>query len=526
MRKKRIVTTGIILGLSLSACSGGGTVDSGAGNEGGTDSPEEFTVAYNAQPPSLDPMATTAVATRVINRNFYEPLVSLDSDGQVQPVLAEGYEVSEDGLTVTFTLRENVPFHDGSTMEAADVVASLEYWMERSTVGQDFFSGASVETGEENSVVLNLPEPMYVVMDLLANQAQLPVIRPKEIVEDAPAEGVEEHVGTGPYQLSEWVTDQYVELERFDDYQSPEGESDGTVGAKEAHFGTMLFRFVDDPSTRMSGLQTGEYDAAVGIPWDNAEMMQNEDSVDLHSVNDVYNYIVFNKADGPMADQNMRQAILAAIDPDQIQQAAYVNDDFYSTTPGIMPSGSPWHFDSDPAHVERRDSQDQEEIDELLNEAGYEGETLRIMTTRDYVDYYDAGVVLSQQLEQAGINNELVVTDWATIVQDRDDPGAWEMFTGGSAWVAIPPLYPWMSPEWAGWTNDEDISAGMDGIINAEDEDAAHQAAEDLQHAVDDYLPLIKFGDRATLTALSTDFQGYDYLEEAGEIFYHVRPAD
>lgn len=526
MRKDFIVTTGLILALSLSACGGDGTADGGAEDGAGADSGGEFTVAYNAQPPSLDPMATTAVATRVINRNFYEPLVSLDSDGEVQPVLAEDYEVSDDGLVITFTLREDVPFHDGSVMEAADVVASLEYWIERSTVGQDFLSDASVDAPEESVVTLTLDEPMYVALDLLANQAQLPVIRPAEIVEDAPAEGIQEHIGTGPYRMAEWVTDQYVQLERFEDYASPEGEPDGTVGSREAHFDTMYFRFVDDPSTRMSGLQTGEYDAAVGIPWDNAEMIQNDDTIELYAVNDVYNYIVFNKAEGPMADQPMRQAILAAINPAEIQQAAYVDEDFYTTTPGIMPEGSPWYFESDPAHLERRDNQDQSEVEELLAEAGYDGETLRILTTREYNDYYDAAVILSQQLEGAGISNELVITDWATIVQDREDPGAWDMFTGGSAWVAIPPLYPWMSPEWAGWTDDADMTTAMDGIINAEDEESAHQAAESLQHSVDEYLPLIKFGDRATLTAVSTDFEGYDYLEESGEIYYHVRPAD
>lgn len=520
MSKNPLLATGLVLALALSACGGDGTPDGGNGTvaEGGG----EFDIAWNAQPPTLDPLVTTSTATRDISRNFFEPLITMDGDGEVQTVLAESYEVSDDGLVITFTLRQDVQFHDGSSMEAADVVASLQTWMERSGVGQTFFSDADVESEEEGVVTVTLPEPMYIAVPLLADQSQLPVIMPADVLQDAPAEGVEEYIGTGPYQMSEWRTDQYIRLERFEDYESPEGEANGTAGEKDPYYETINYHIVTDPSTRVSGLQSGEYDAANALPLDNVEMLEGNEDLDVISGEQGFNGAIFNKQEGLMSDVTMRQAVLAATDVEALQQSAFVSEEFYNTNGALMPEDSPWYSD---AGQELFLNDDSGVVEDLLEEADYDGEPVRILTTREYMDHYNAAVPLQQQLEEAGMNVDLIVTDWATVLQDRADPEAYDIFITGFAPVTVPVSYVFLYDSWPGWTDSDEIAGALDQISTAEDQDQALEAAEELQQAFYDYLPMVKFGDKWTVTALRADLDGYQYVDLSGDIFYSVREA-
>lgn len=522
MKKSPALAFGMVLALGLSACGGDGGSDGGNG-EAGEGGGGEFDIAWNAQPPTLDPLVTTSTATRDISRNFFEPLITLNTAGEVETVLAEDYEVSEDGLEITFTLREGVMFHDGSPMEAADVVASLQAWMERTGVGQTFFSDAEVDSPEEGVVTIALPEAMYIAVPLLADQSQLPMIMPAEVLEDAPAEGVEEYIGTGPYELAEWQTDQYIQLDRFEDYESPEGETDGTAGEKAPYYDTITYHIVTDPSTRVSGLQSGEYDAANALPYDNVEMLEGAGDLELVSGNSGFNGAVLNKQEGLMSDVTMRQAVMAAAQSEALQQAAFTSEEYYTTNGSLMPEDSDWYSD---AGQELFLNDDPSVVEDLLDEAGYDGEPVRILTTREYMDHYNGAVMLQQQLEEGGMNVDLNVTDWATVLQDRTDPGAYDMFVTGFAPVTVPVSYVFLYDNWPGWTDSEEIAGALDQISTAADESEALEAAEELQQAFFDYVPMVKFGGKSTVTGMRADLDGYEYADLSGDIFYNVRDAD
>src|SRR5690625_1373890 len=98
---------------------------------------EDLRFAYNAQPPSIDPLVTTVVATRDVARHMFESLVVFNYDYEVKPMLAESWEESDDGKVYTFYLRKGVKFHNGEEMTADDVVASMDRWKENSVYAQD-----------------------------------------------------------------------------------------------------------------------------------------------------------------------------------------------------------------------------------------------------------------------------------------------------------------------------------------------------------------------------------------------------
>lgn len=517
-KRRRTVALMMTTALLLAACGPGDADDSPESEERG-----DLRIAWDAQPPTLDPLMTATNTTRDITRNFYEPLITLDSNGEVQPVLAEEFEISDDASVVTFHLRSDVTFHDGSSFGTEDAVASLERWIELTINGQQFFSGAVVDSPEDGVVTLTLEEPMLIAPTLLAEQLQSMHVMPVEVIEAATdTDGVQEHIGTGPYKLGEWENDQYIRLDRFDDYVSPEGETSGTAGTKDPYFDSIYYEFVDDVSTRMTGLQTGEYDAAVSIPWDSAPDLENDDSVTVVATESGISYPVFNKAEGQMADINMRQAFMAAIDTEELLLASYTSEDYYTNDGALVPEGSPWYV---PVENDLRDEADVEEAEERLAAAGYQGEPIRILASRDYIQYYNQAIVLQQQLEAAGMNVELIVTDWPTLVETIEDPEAYEMWITGATWRATPVTYGFLDPGSPGWIDSEEIAAAIDDFVYAADEADAVAAAEDLTHHVYDYLPALPIGAQTTITAVSNDYEGFEFAPFSGGIFYNMRPS-
>jgi peptide/nickel transport system substrate-binding protein len=508
--------TGAIAALAVFAagCSGGG-------GSGPADT-SEFNIAWDAQPATLDPVMTTATTTRDIMRNVYEPLIVLDEANQVQPVLASSYAVSDDRRTVTFTLRENIRFHDGSPMDPADVVASLQRWIAQTTSGRQFFEGTEVSETGPNTVAVTTPRAMYTLLPLLADPNMIVPVQPVEVLQNAPAEGVTSFIGTGPYRFAEWVPDQHIHLQRFADYVSPPGPASGLAGARTPVYENIYYRFVSDPSTRLAGLQTGEYDVANALPADNFAQLEADPNIDT-VVGDVgTNAVIFNKRAGLMANPLMRQAVNAALDIEAIQVAAFSSPEFFRLNGALaMDEQSPWYTT---AGLQNYNVHDPERARELLAEAGYAGEQVRILTTREYADHYNSAVVVEAQLRAAGINAQLVVIDWASVLQNRTDPNAYEAFITGFTPTVLPTRNLFLSSSWPGWTDDPAISAAMDGITFAADETAARTAMEDLQAAFYDYLPIVKFGENKIIMGLRTDVAGYRWVPGAGDVFYSVSP--
>lgn len=521
MRTTRfLVSTSMIAALGLAACGG-------ENGENGGAVAEELHVAYNVQPPTLDPYVTTAHATRIIARTFYEPLITLDAEGEVQPVLAEDFEVSDDGLTITFNLRDDVVFHNGEEMTEEDVIASFERWRELSTIGPNYFGDADFESPEDGVFTIEMPAPMFFAPTLIADPQIMPHIMPASVIEGAGEDGVEEHIGTGPYEMGEWATDQHIRLDRFEDYSSPQGEPSGMAGEKTAYFDEIFINFVQDSSTRVSGLQSGEYDLGIPVPWDNAEAIEEDENIETVLGESGIVFAVFNKDEGVMADLEMRQAVIAAMNPEDSLLSAYGDEEFFNVNSGIMPEGHQWFVETNDEFDALYEQSDVDLAQELMDEAGYDGEEIRILTTRDYEDHYDNAVVLQQQLEDAGMNTDLIVVDWPTHTELREDPSEFEIATTDiSNWPSVPATWHFFTDGWWGAGEHEGIQQASEAVINAEDEDEAAAALEDLQDAYYDYIPIAKFGDRFTPSGLNSEYTGYEYVTGVGEIFHHVRPAD
>ncbi|MER2057667.1 MAG: ABC transporter substrate-binding protein, partial [Niallia sp.] len=186
MKKRAIAVLVIILTLLVSACSSDNTAtDTNNNSTGGTKefNKEELNIAMPAAPPNLDPHLSVAAVTGQVVLNMFETLVTFDENYEVQPSLAEKIEISEDGKTYTFPLRD-ITFHDGEKLTAADVIASLERWGRLSPVGRNAMADVELEEQDEQTVVMKLKQASNTILyDLAYPTSQAAYILPKKIID-------------------------------------------------------------------------------------------------------------------------------------------------------------------------------------------------------------------------------------------------------------------------------------------------------------------------------------------------------
>ena len=519
IQRKYFIFLTLLLLVIVSACGGEDNEENTNAEESENDG--ELKVALQGIPPSLDPHTTGSTMTMEIARPIFETLVSYDSEHEIQPMLAEEWDVSDDQTKINFKLREGVKFHNGDEMKAEDVVASMNRWGELHETSQRILGDFEFEEVDDYEVVMNLEEPSFVALNILAIPPQYPAIMPKDIIEESDEEGVEEYIGTGPFKLKDYVSDQNIEFEKYDEYQPVEGEQDGLAGEKEALVDTLFIDFVEDDSTRVSSLMAGEYNISSSLPYDNYEEMDMDENVKPYTFEAGTDYIVFNKKKGPFSDKDARQGILAGLDNESLSLGVYSDEEFFDLNPSLsLEEQVDWYTEEG---SDLYNQNDKEKAKELLDNSEYDGEEITILTS-DNTSHYDTAISLQQQLEEMGVQAKIDSYEFATALEHRDDPDNWDIYIVDLGTETLPINYLYFNPEWAGWTDSSEIEDAVEDIEHADNQEEASKAAEELQEAFYDYVPVIKPSNRMVLEGTN----GINELENFanGDIFWGVSIED
>lgn len=481
----------------------------------------ELHIAISANPPSLDSQAVNSNIVGEIGYNIYEPLFAMNENYEPTPVLAESYEVSEDGMVYTIKIRQGVKFHNGEELNADDVVASMNRWLTVSPKASTLIGGSVFEKVDDYTIQLTVNEAASDIMMILASPIQFAAIYPQEVVESAAAEGISEYIGTGPYKLDEWKQDQYVRLVKNEDYQPSPDASTGLAGEKTAATPTLIFEVVTDASTRIAGIQNGQYDIAEEIPSENYDILSGNPDLKVTVENGGTINLFLNTTEGIMANQDMRQAILAALNCDDIMMASYGNENLYTINPGwCVPTDANWGTD---AGIEYYNQNNPEKAKELLAKAGYNNEKLVLVTTPDYPEMYNATLVVQEQLKQAGMNAEVEQYDFATFMEHRADPKQFSMFITSNSYNMLPIQLSVLDKGWAGLDAPE-VAEGIEAIRQAASAEEASQAWADLQEFLYEYGAATVLGHTTGSTAFDATVEGYSYLRFP--IYWNVTVAE
>ncbi|WP_081157704.1 ABC transporter substrate-binding protein [Ensifer aridi] len=467
-------------------------------------------VAFGAQPPSLDTHVTTVSTTNVLARNIFETLVTLDASMNVQPGLAQSWSVSEDGRTYRFTLRSGVKFHNGEPLTSKDVVASLKRWQTYSLTGKSVFEGANWAAEGADTVVLNLPVPRFNALESLAPAyTQDPVIMPGVIAEAATDKPVTKLVGTGPFRLTNWEADRALELERYADYTSFDGTQSGTAGDRTPAFAKLRIEFVPDESTRTFGLSSGEYDIATPLAYDSISELRSSDELNLGSASSAMINLGFNFGKpGIFQDKRAREAINLGLERESVLTAAAVDPQFFRLNNHLMLlAQKQWaadvgKTDFNPADVTKAMN--------LLQEAGYDGKELVLITSRDYAEMYNSAIVVQQQLQRLGLKVKLESYDWSTYVKARADRQAWDLIILEASPKPAPTQLIFLNKDFPGGPQDAKLEDILAKFRKAGTMEQANELYRKLEEWNQSYIPSVRLGEVDFPFATSKRVQAID----------------
>jgi peptide/nickel transport system substrate-binding protein len=465
-------------------------------------------LAIIGEPPSLDPHWTTANVTASVTCHITETLFSLDENLNNIPLLAESVETSTDGLTRTVKLRKDIQFHNDKEMTSADVEASLLRWSKMSGPGKGLFERVeSLSTPDKHTVVFKMKSPYAIFEATLGFRSQGAVIMPKEDVEAATEKNqIGTPIGTGPYKFVEHQKDRFIRLARFDKYVTMGDKPNGAGGKREASFDEIRFMPVPDQSVRVAGIQSGDFDYAEGINPDQFALMRGSDTVTaLVGFPSKCPTHYINKKSPVMQDVKLRQSMMAAIDPEAALNAGWGSPDFYRVSGALMPKEGPWYTE---VATENFGEKNLEKAKKLLSESKYSGEPIRYLTNREYPNMYQEAVVLNQNLQALGLNMQMEVIDWASVVTRRAKPEEWDMFVTWNGYATDPSLMDWMNPLYPGWWADTKIDELRNKLLETIDHKARFAIFEDIQRLFYEEVPLLKLGDVRDLWLTSTKLKG------------------
>jgi peptide/nickel transport system substrate-binding protein len=473
-----------------------------------------LTVAIPSDPGTVEVMRDTTYIGFMLFHTL-ELLFTWNEDMEVQPELADTREVSDDGLTNTVTLREGVLFHDGHEMTATDVIASLGRWFEVSPRPEGLSSRVDeLEQIDDLTVVFHMNEPYGAFAEVLARMAAGCVIYPESVLGDADAnEAAPDPIGTGPYEFVEYVSDQHIRMARFDDFVGRDEEPSGYSGRKSAYIDELMFVPAPDEAAQVAGLQAGDFQYLQRVNPDQYEILERDDDVVAELLPSVEGrLIVFNTQEGPLSDVTMRQAVQACLDLEEMLVAG-VGQGHFELDHGVQFEGTAWHT---PVGEELHNQADPERAQELLEEAGYNGETVTLIARNDQNDLYNMALVVQQQLEDIGMNIELEVFDQATFFEVREDPNAWNIFPTNQGITTDPLLISYITATtWPGWW-DSDRKVELVRQLGSEtDFDARYEIWEELHRVFyEEDVPMVKIGNVLNAVARSPRLQGFEPLVE------------
>lgn len=507
----------LVMTLSLAAC--GGSKDTGDA-AGETTYKTELNVAINANPPSLDAHSANSNIIGGIGSHIYEPLFAMNADNQPTAVLAESYSVSEDGKVYTIKIRQGVKFHNGQELVADDVVASMTHWLALSGKANTLIGGTTFEKVDEHTITMTMPEAYADVMNVLAGNIQFAAIYPASVLEGKGTDPVTEFIGTGPYKLVEWKQDQYVHLTRYEEYAQLEGASSGFTGEKLAATENLYFRVVTDETTRIAGVQTGEYDIAEGIPLERYADLATDENLKLVTKTAGTINLFFNTTVGIMANEDMRDAIMACLNTEDIMLASYGDANLYELNQGWMnPADAQWGSENG----EHYNQNNIEKAKDLLTKAGYNNEEIILVTTPDYSEMYNATLVVHQQLVAAGINAKVEQYDFSTFMEHRADPNQFSLFITSNSYNILPVQLSVLGTAWAGLSAPQ-VAEGIAAIRNAASQEEASAAWAALEEFLYDYGAASVLGHYSGVIATNAGVEGFNYFNFP--VYWNVKVAE
>lgn len=518
----------LLAGLSLTACGGsGGPSGNGEPVQGGT-----ITYAHVQEPPCI---FGGWIQQAYISRQVLDGLVALADDDTVAPWLAESWEVSPDGLTYTFTLKEGVKFTDGTPVDAEAIAYNFDQFENTDLNGtakvsmDPYYKSAEAIDPTHVAIRLNQPYPEFL---RLITQGYFGIQSPTALKTRTQQENCEQPIGSGAFTVAEWKKGQEVVFKRNPDYTSwpATAKHEGP-----AYVDQVNWKFVPDGTSRYASLTTGQSDVVYEVPtvqWKNAQA-QFTNTIRYITPGKPVSFFI-NTQQGPFTDKLVRQAFAHAADRKSAVEAGFHGVLPYEPNPSVSQS-TPGYVDEDPYPY------DPAKAAQLLAEAGWkkgadgiyakDGERLEVKLV------YGAGFIFTQegatvlqalqeQWRQEGFDVKLIPATMAEMWGGKySDPTTYD--AQPSYWTSPSPAILWIV--WRASTPDNPNgnnrslydNTELTTLINAAnvntDVTAGFDQYQQAQRSINDEAAGIGLYTQNTLIAVSNDLHDFWVEKSQGE---------
>ncbi len=472
---------------------------------------------------ALDPIWTTATVTSNHGFYIYDTLYSADPALTPKPQMAEGHELSADGRVWRFRLRDGLRFHDGEPVRSQDCIASLKRWSVREPIGQLLARVADRYVPiDDRTFEIRLTRPFPLMLDALAKpDALIPFIMPERIASTDAMKQFTEVVGSGPFRFlaSEYVSGSRVVYGKFEGYVPRQEPAAWATGGKVAYFDRVEWNVIPDPATASAALQRGEIDwwerplndllpSLARVPGVTAKIQDTGGRMALMRLNCLQ---------PPFDNVAFRQAVLMSVDQDEYLRATFGDDtSLWSVCRSIYPCGTPYASDQAAGTIMRGDLG---AAKRMLQQAGYAGQRVVIISPTDYPQIGPLGQVTADRLRRIGMNVDLQEMDWGSVVQRRTsrepvDKGGWSIFhtTGSSPGYSNPAVSTLVRGQgdkgWFGWWNSPTVEELVEEWVSAPDDAARHRLADAVGRLALQEVATVPLGMFYTKTAYRADLTG------------------
>jgi peptide/nickel transport system substrate-binding protein len=268
---------------------------------------------------SLDPIWTTAYITRNHGYMVYDTLFSVNDKFEPKPQMLEKYEMSADGLTYTFTLRDGLKFHDGQAVRSADAIASIQRWAKRDPFGQKLDEATESWAATNDKVfVLKLKRPFALTIDALSKpSSNVPFIMPERLAKTDPFQQVTDATGSGPFKFvkEEWVPGNKVVYVKNTDYVARKEPPSWASGGKVVKVDRVEWIYIPDSATAAAALNGGEVDWWQQVPPDLVPLLTKNKDIKVENTDPLgaMGIIRFNHLQPPFNNEKLRQAVLSVV---------------------------------------------------------------------------------------------------------------------------------------------------------------------------------------------------------------------
>ncbi len=502
----------MLLSAAVMSCSLGmglGATTAMAAKTEGASSGEAELVVGVAQDldTSLDPYQITAAGTREVLFNVFEGLVKPDTDGNFIDAVASGHDVSEDGLTYSFTLRDGVKFHNGETVTTDDVLYSFETCAATATNTSvaGALSGIQEISADGNVITIVLPAADSSFLSTVSSVS----IVPADYTDQATAP-----VGTGPFKFASYTPQDRVVFVRNDDY----------YGGAPA-LSKVTCRLFEDGNALYTALDSGALDLVHNLTLDQVNNLTNGYQV-LEGEMNLVQALYLNNGKAPFDDERVRQALCYAIDVDGILA---LTSDGHGAKLGssIYPSFKKYFDES----LVGAYPYDPDKATELLKEAGATGLSFTIKVPGNYIPHVDTASVIAEQLSAVGINASIQKVEWSTWLSDVYQGRDFEATVIGfdAAYLSADALLQrWVSTDSSNMINysNADYDAAIKKAQNASEDEEQVEAYKEAQKILSDTAANVYIQDLADFVAMSPKFTGYAFYPLYAMDFSAIRPAE